>query len=279
MELRELRYFSAAYEARNITEAARRCFVSQPSISAAIAALEGELGAQLFVRHKKGVSPTAAGEALYPRARRLLDGAQAMRGLFSKAEPRRTLTLGLARTLDAVRVGALLAPLAQAPDLLLKLVGPDDEADARIIAKVSAREDETFIPFWEERFVVALPARHELVLQETVTAADLAGVRFISRCHCEYGQAIGRTTVRPQIVAVAESEAWAAALVRAGVGVAVLPESLVDGDPDIAVRPLAELDLTRQVGLAYGPAFAPPAALQRLIETAVPPRLARSAAS
>ena len=55
MDIRELRYFSAVFEARSLTAAARRCFVSQPSISAAIASLEAELGASLFIRHKKGV--------------------------------------------------------------------------------------------------------------------------------------------------------------------------------------------------------------------------------
>ena len=54
MEIRELRYFAAVYSERNLTAAARRCFISQPSISAAIANLEAELGTTLFIRHKKG---------------------------------------------------------------------------------------------------------------------------------------------------------------------------------------------------------------------------------
>jgi hypothetical protein len=53
MDIRELRYFNAVFRERNLTAAARRCFISQPSISAAIANLEAELGTTLFIRHKK----------------------------------------------------------------------------------------------------------------------------------------------------------------------------------------------------------------------------------
>src|SRR5262245_25133567 len=100
MDLRELRYFIAAYEERSVTAASRRSFVSQPSVSAAIASLESELGAALFVRHKKGVSPTAAGERLYPVAWRIADEELAARSLFREPPRPRRLTLGLMRTLD-----------------------------------------------------------------------------------------------------------------------------------------------------------------------------------
>lgn len=54
MDLRLLKSFFAVYEEKNITLAAERCFVSQPSISNAIKQLEEELNTSLFVRHKKG---------------------------------------------------------------------------------------------------------------------------------------------------------------------------------------------------------------------------------
>ena len=63
MDIRELRYFAAVYRERNLTEAAKRCFISQPSISAAITNLEAELGTTLFIRHKKGVAPTRSADA------------------------------------------------------------------------------------------------------------------------------------------------------------------------------------------------------------------------
>ena len=67
MDIRELRYFAAVYRERNLTAAAKRCFISQPSISAAITNLEAELGTTLFIRHKKGMAPTASAEQFHAR--------------------------------------------------------------------------------------------------------------------------------------------------------------------------------------------------------------------
>src|SRR5436190_23940927 len=100
MDVRELRYFAAVYELKNLTAAARRSFVSQPSVSAAIASLEDELATPLFVRHKRGMAPTAAAERLYPIARRMVDELEAVPKLFRTPARPRTLTLGLMRTLD-----------------------------------------------------------------------------------------------------------------------------------------------------------------------------------
>src|SRR3954447_24126830 len=117
MDIRELRYFAAVFAERNLTAAAKRCFVSQPSISTAIASLEAELGTALFIRHKKGVAPTASAEAFHAYARRIIDDADAARGLFKKPSARQALTLGLMRTLDIPQTIALLKPLTGAPDV------------------------------------------------------------------------------------------------------------------------------------------------------------------
>jgi hypothetical protein len=75
--LRALRYFVAAADAGSVTAAAGEVRVSQPSISAAIAQLEADLGVQLFVRHHaRGLSMTAAGERFLAHARGLLAHAR-----------------------------------------------------------------------------------------------------------------------------------------------------------------------------------------------------------
>ena len=88
MDIRELRYFAAVFRERNLTAAAKRCFISQPSISAAITNLEAELGATLFIRHKKGMAPTEAAEQFHAVARRIIDEADAAKNLFRKPATR-----------------------------------------------------------------------------------------------------------------------------------------------------------------------------------------------
>ena len=56
LDLRLLRFFIAIYEEKNITAAAARCHVSQPSLSAGLRQLEESLGDSLFIRGKKGFS-------------------------------------------------------------------------------------------------------------------------------------------------------------------------------------------------------------------------------
>lgn len=250
MELRELRYFLAVYETGSVTAAARRCFISQPSISAALAALERELGTILFVRHRKGVAATAAADALYVRARRVVDDALSLKTLFEPS-PATEVTLGLMPSLDIPRLLPLLKPLTEAGDVRLFLAGAEAPCDARIVSRVMIDQDEAFMPLWSEGYVLALPPRHALRLKPQLKLADLEGLAFIARCNCENADQTADLGFKPQIVAVATTEEWALALVEAGVGVTVIPEGVAPADGRIVTRPLADLPLRREVGVAY----------------------------
>jgi LysR family hca operon transcriptional activator len=70
MELRHLRYFVAVAEAGSLTEAAeKKLHTAQPSLSRQIRDLENEVGAQLLMRHPRGIELTAAGKAFLDHAR------------------------------------------------------------------------------------------------------------------------------------------------------------------------------------------------------------------
>ncbi|MEM6931523.1 MAG: LysR family transcriptional regulator, partial [Myxococcota bacterium] len=71
MELTQIRYVLAVYEARNFTRAAERCGVSQPSLTAAVKKLEHELGGPIFHRDRAGARLSPLGELLLPMFERL----------------------------------------------------------------------------------------------------------------------------------------------------------------------------------------------------------------
>ena len=73
-----LRDFLAVAEAGSLSRAARRLGVSQPTLSRRISTLERELGAHLFTRSTKGLSPTTAGERLLARVQRMQEEAVAI---------------------------------------------------------------------------------------------------------------------------------------------------------------------------------------------------------
>lgn len=82
MTLQQLKYLITVAECKNITEAAEKLFISQPSLSAAIHNLEKEMNVKAFIRSNKGVSVTSEGEQLIRYARNLLDQADIMKDRF-----------------------------------------------------------------------------------------------------------------------------------------------------------------------------------------------------
>lgn len=75
MKLQQLRYVVKVAECGSITEASRRLFVSQPSITASIRDLENEMGVHIFERTNKGVIVSEEGETFLGYARQVLDQA------------------------------------------------------------------------------------------------------------------------------------------------------------------------------------------------------------
>jgi len=250
MDLRELTYFNAVYEERNVSAAARRCFISQPSVSAALASLEHELEARLFVRHRTGVTPTAAAEQLYPRARKLVDDAGALKSALRAPSKAARLTIGLMRSLDVDRTREILSLFTRTPDVQLRLVTDGEPSDMRVVSNLLVEKGDTFVPLWSERFVVALPSAHPLASRAKLRALDLAGEPVIERCHCEVSRHLPRGRRRLDVVAVAHSEEWAIARVAPGVGVGIVPAG-VRGDPHVTLRELSDVNVSRQVGIAH----------------------------
>jgi DNA-binding transcriptional LysR family regulator len=75
MQMHQIRYFLALCEERNFTRAARRCGVSQPSLTNAIIGLERDLGGALFQR-KPLIALTALGSAVQPYLDRIAQNAE-----------------------------------------------------------------------------------------------------------------------------------------------------------------------------------------------------------
>ncbi|MFF5792883.1 LysR family transcriptional regulator [Paeniglutamicibacter sp. NPDC012692] len=77
--LKQIEYLMAAAEAGSVTGAAAKLFLSQSAVSTALTDLEQALGAQLFVRHPRGMTLTAAGREALADGRRVLAGVEEMR--------------------------------------------------------------------------------------------------------------------------------------------------------------------------------------------------------
>lgn len=97
MELRNLRHFVAVADTLNFRVAGERLHMTQPAITRSIAALERELGVQLFQRDTRGVVLTTDGAQLLDKARRVLAGTDelAYAAHALSAAPMRQLSVGV----------------------------------------------------------------------------------------------------------------------------------------------------------------------------------------
>ncbi|MDX2479835.1 MAG: LysR family transcriptional regulator [Desulfuromusa sp.] len=256
MELRTLRYFISVYEELSLSGAAKRCFVAQPSISAAIQQLEKELDRQLFIRHSKGVSPTQAGKVLFSYAQKVLDDVQSMQEVFKEHTDLLPLKIAIMPFLSGERIGQLIKELLDTVKSLdLTIVDWNEEADARIISSTMALRNESFHKLWRDEYVLALPEGHPLTVHESVQLKQIDNLPFISRTFCDvfdsWNFAIQKQGIRINTKATFSNEEYALDLVAAGLGISLVPSHSTSLRSDIVTREICDVKIERIVGLAY----------------------------
>jgi len=256
VDLRLLRFFIAIFEENNITAAANRCFVSQPSLSAGLKQLEEELGGQLFERSKKGVKPLDSAHYLYPLAVKLVEEASKLPGLFMAKASRQKLRLAVMPDLSQRRLAGFLQQVNQAIEKLdLDLVDYQSPADCRLTIDSLRHEDEVFFPLWEEDYVLCVPKEHALARVDSLRPEQLNGFDFIECPPCEaHQQTIGLlacSNMSLNLVAKAESKSLVMSLVLAGFGVSFLPDGLIEDEPRLKQVKFDGPRMFRRIGLCY----------------------------
>ena len=278
MDLKSLGYFVAAVETGSITAAATRCYIAQPSISAAIFKLENELNVTLLVRQKRGVSVTAAGQELYDSAKHLLNHAQSIKNRFNEQAEQQVVTIEVSHAIAFEYLNQLIHLLREDNShIQIKLVrpvpipllvdGPLDstlKSDIRLTMEQAVQGDEEFIAGWVDRYCLIIPHQHPLAHEENIVIAMLNNVPFINRSFCDRSQAmvdfLNEHQIQFNYVADVDNEEWALSLVASGLGLSIvpLPSSQSTQPPlssrDYKVVPLGKIaglqDFERRIGVA-----------------------------
>ncbi|MGY6268739.1 LysR family transcriptional regulator [Achromobacter denitrificans] len=273
MELRHLRYFVATAEAQHFTRAAEQLGMAQPPLSQQIRQLEQEVGTPLFDRMGRGVALNDAGRAFLACAQDILLRAQAAVLTARRAARGEVgeLTLGFTESasFNAVVTELIRQYRQRYPDVEMTLAQGDSETlvaqlrsgaiDAAFVRPPFALDGGlAFTQLAQEPLVVALPLGHPLARRKRLAPADLARERFILYSRKSgYGlsadimAACRQHGLNPSIGQRAPQLSSAVNLVAAGMGVAIVPDSLRHLRPDgVVYRPFA-LDWPRAVlGLA-----------------------------
>lgn len=269
MELQQLRLFLAAAESESFTRGAERAFVSQPALSASISKLESEMGVKLFTRNKRNVVLTPAGRKLLKRAKLIVGECSKAKEELRHHDDERILRLGVINTLSIDYVTRLVEQYRRDnPSLILNVIDATAveierlEKEGRIdlaltVLPVNPVVGRTFIyarELFREAYVVAMTRDHHLSQSPSVSIEDLASEPFISRSHCEHRRVIQALlksrNLRLNSIYLTSQDDRALALVRAGIGVAIIPEHYATSD--IATLPLRDSQEQRSIGFEWG---------------------------
>lgn len=286
LEIRHLMALDAVAEAGTFGRAAERLGYTQSAVSQQIATLERVVGEPLFDRPggPRPVRLTPLGELLVTHARTVLERVEAaatdVERFQSGAIGR--IDIGTFQSVSTALLPSMLGRLrAERPDLEARLVENDDQdelvrrtldgqLDVSFLVHDTPSEIEGVELFVDPFVVVALPAD---VTDDAVPAGLLNGIPLIgeqdSACQRIVDDGLRTVGVDPDYVFRTNDNSAIAAMVRAGMGMAVVPLLSVElEDPRIAVRPLDPPIPPRHISIGWrrGATLSP--AAQRFIEIA-----------
>jgi DNA-binding transcriptional LysR family regulator len=286
VELRQLEYFVAVAEEQSFTRAATRLFVVQSAVSAAVKALERDLGVTLLERNSKRVLLTDAGAALLPRARFALDAARDARDAVAEVRGGLSGTLRIG-TLTSIRILNLPAVLGEFhrrhPGVLLRTMAAPSGSMGLIEALTDHRLDLAFVSLPGSKppgvrlieltssvLDLVVPADHPLAGRDHVAITELAGLDFIDS-PVGYGnravtdRAFAAAGVPRRVTIEITDIGTGPAHVCHGLGIALLPRFVLAGEDGVAVVRVTGADLVWPLSLAIADDRTPGAAARALI--------------
>lgn len=271
MELHQLRYFVAVAQVGNVSRAAERCHVSQPSLSQQILKLEHQLGQPLFHRLGRRAVLTDAGRLLLDRPTSILaaldDAERRLRGGDEWHGGR--LAIGAIPTIAPY----LLPPTLQAfvghcpkVELIIRedvtdhlgTAVVDGELDLAITSLPIADDHLGTESLLSEVLLVAMAPDHPLTRKRRITIEDLAEERFIllNEMHCLGEQVINFCRAKecqPQIACRSAQLATLQSLIALKQGISLLPDMARRADHQgvLVYRPIAKDQPRRTIAVIW----------------------------
>jgi len=271
LDFRQLRYFVAVAEFEHVGKAAEQLHISQSPLSRQIAQLEERLGLQLFERSQQRLRITSDGRTFLHEAKALLKHAERLESLGRRLGRGESGGLCIGYVSDAIHTGVLPKALRQVREerpgihiALYNLTAQEQfeglrqrSLDIALVCEPIPAGDLDLLatPVFEDPLYLALPFGHPLADKAQIEPVDLheqdwimvdghatpnRRERFMARC-VEAG-------FTPQIRLEAAEPLSALGLVSAGLGLALIQQSIGNGsNPDVILRELPWLQ--QSIGL------------------------------
>jgi LysR family hydrogen peroxide-inducible transcriptional activator len=288
MTLTELRYVVALAQERHFGRAAQKCFVTQPTLSLALAKLEDELGVRLFERNKNEVLLTARGQAIVEQAKRVLDEVGKIQHIARGAQDQLAgaLRLGVIPTIGpyllpelvpVLRKKAPAMPLAIEENLTANLAAMlrEGELDVVVIALPFVLPGVKTRVVYDEPFSVVVPEGHRWQGRRSLKPSELndENLLVLNTGNCFRDQVLEACPGQSN-TAVPEGRAGSSLetirnMVASGLGISVLPGSALApryASKLLKVVPFAAPVPSRKVALAWRATFDRPLAIDTLAD-------------
>ena len=280
MNLKQLEVFVHVAETKSFSRSARQLYLTQPTVSAHIAALERELNTCLLVRNTKGVALSESGKELYAYAVQMLELEEKIRERFGLEGGRKGCVLRIAASTvpSQYLLPEIMAGYCAAyPGERLKVFETDSRgvidmilsrrADLGFTGTVLEKGGCTYLPFYRDELVLITPPEGRYALPE---GGDPAGwirkTPFILReegsgTRKEAERMLREMGIRPdelRTAAIMENPETIKRSVESGVGISIVSRLSVRDElkrGSLRAVPLGKDGGTRQIHLVFDESY------------------------
>ena len=271
MNLKQLESFVLIIESRSFSQAAKKLFLTQPTISSHISLLEKELSTQLLIRTTKDVYPTEDGKKLYTYAKQILNIQNTIFQEFNvKCEESNLLTLGASTIPEQYILPEVLPKYIRKNKSELRILQGDS---SEVIEKIINKEVEVglvgteienssliFEPFYKDKLVIITPVNdkylrmkkegfyvNDLLKEPIIMREEGSGTRKEIR---EYLKAYNFDINNLNVIATLNSIEAIKKSVQNNMGISIVSNLAVDDfakDNKVLVFEFEEMDMCRNL--------------------------------
>lgn len=246
MDLKALICFKKVAEREHISKAAEELFISQAHVSRIIAALEEEIGAPLFDRVGRGIQLNSCGRLYYEYTIKILslldESVKSVRDEYSRAQAQLIIGTNAASYLpnlfSVLRKKKSSIRIKQYSFTRKKLIQSvkEDKTDFMLICPLSNDMHMKSIPVHKEPAIIIYPENHWLKDRSKVSLHELENEDFVGM-NLGYGARdaveimYSQNNFKPNFVVEIADSALIKQYVKGGMGIAVVPKTLMLTDP------------------------------------------------
>ena len=267
MEMHQVRYFLAVCEQLNFTQAAKKCHVTQPSLTRAIQLLEREFGGYLFHRERSRIQLTELGSIVQPYLREVWERTLVAKKQAKEFSSRAPTNLNLA-IMCTIAPGLLIQMFtrfrAARPDIKLDLIdGTAQSIEEQLIeagaeVAIYCRPDRApdprlnYLPlFREQMMIVCRPntdCPHAIASRSRTSPENAMCSAPPAKFHDMVDAVFDARGVDSETVYRSDRDDWVLAMIASGFGFGFFPKFSI-AHPDVVAIPLVQPEFWREVSL------------------------------